>query len=79
MVLYIYLGVVGDALLRYGLDRQAQLAFLVLGLLLMGVAMALVVRRTRIIMRSDIGDPGRSEAESRDPSRLPAEGAVGPG
>ena len=59
VVLYVYLGVVGDAVLRYGLNPQAQLAFLVLGLLLMGIAMALVVRRTRIILA---GHPGRGEA-----------------
>jgi uncharacterized membrane protein YdjX (TVP38/TMEM64 family) len=53
VVLYVYLGVVGDALLRHGLKPQAQLAFLVLGLLLMGVAMALVVRRTRMILKAN--------------------------
>jgi uncharacterized membrane protein YdjX (TVP38/TMEM64 family) len=79
VVLYVYLGVVGDALLRYGLDPQAQLAFLLLGLLLMAIAMALVVRRTRMILSAEARRPGRSEAESRDPSRLPAKDAVGPG
>jgi uncharacterized membrane protein YdjX (TVP38/TMEM64 family) len=54
VVLYIYLGVVGDALLRYGLNPQVQLAFLVLGLLLMGVAMTLVVRRTRLILKAEV-------------------------
>jgi uncharacterized membrane protein YdjX (TVP38/TMEM64 family) len=53
VVLYVYLGVVGDALLRYGPNPRAQLAFLLLGLLLMGVAMALVVRRTRIILKGN--------------------------
>lgn len=72
VVLYVYLGVVGDALLRYGLDRRAQLAFLVIGLLLMGVAMALVVRRTRMILRGEVGD-------LEGPARLPADGAVAPG
>jgi uncharacterized membrane protein YdjX (TVP38/TMEM64 family) len=79
VVLYVYLGVVGDALLRYGLDPQAQLAFLLLGLLLMGVAMALVVRRTRIILRAAGSHPGPSETESRDPGPLPLGGRVGPG
>jgi uncharacterized membrane protein YdjX (TVP38/TMEM64 family) len=51
-VLYVYLGVVGDALLRNGLKPETQLAFLVLGLLLMGFAMALVVRRTRLILKT---------------------------
>jgi uncharacterized membrane protein YdjX (TVP38/TMEM64 family) len=52
VVLYTYLGVVGDALLRHGLNPQVQLAFLVVGLAVMAVAMALVVRRTRMILKA---------------------------
>lgn len=55
VVLYVYLGVVGDALLRSGLDPKLQLAFLVLGLALMGVAVALIVRRTRLILQTQAG------------------------
>lgn len=55
VVLYVYLGVVGDALLRSGLDPQLQLAFLVLGLALMAVAVALIVRRTRLILKTQAG------------------------
>lgn len=55
VVLYVYLGVVGDALLRSGLDPKLQLAFLVLGLALMGVAVAVIVRRTRLILKTQAG------------------------
>lgn len=47
VLLYVYLGVVGQSVLRSGPDGRVQLALMVVGMVAIGVAVALVVRRTR--------------------------------